>query len=193
MVMKPADRRVQRTYKILHEALVELIIEKGYDKVTVQDIIERANVGKSTFYSHFQDKEDLFLRGFENLWSMFEEQFTEHAHETMDVWDISLIVFQHAKNYINVYKAMVGKVGGGLLSATMNKYLSLLMQNSLKLKWAGQITVPLDLVGQHLASSLINSLTWWVDQDLSYSVEQMNSIYKQLTQPAIDAMLQTRR
>ena len=47
------DRRVQRTRKILHEALVELILEKGFDKVTVQDVIKRANVGRSTFYSHF--------------------------------------------------------------------------------------------------------------------------------------------
>jgi len=191
MTIKPADRRIQRTFKILHEALVELIVEKGYDKVSVQDIIDRANIGKSTFYSHFQGKEDLFLRGFENLWSMFEAEFTEQTRETMDVWEISLIVFQHAQHYINVYKALVGEAGGRLMSATMHKYLSLLMQNSLKLKWAGQNTVPLDLVGNHLAGSLITSLTWWVDQDLSYSAEQMNSIYKQLTQPAINAILQT--
>lgn len=191
MVKKPADRRVQRTYKILHDALVELIIEKGYDKVTVQDIVDRANIGKSTFYSHFKDKEDLFLRGFEILWSMFETQFTEKSHETMEIWDISLIVFQHAQNYINVYKALVGKAGGGLMSATMHKYLSLLMHNSLKLKWDEQKKVPLDLVEHHLAISLIASLTWWVDHDLSYSAEHMNSIYRQLTQPAIDAMLQS--
>ena len=191
MAVKPVDRRVQRTYKILHEALVELIVEKGYEQVSVQDIIDRANIGKSTFYSHFQDKEDLFLRGFENLWFMFEEQFAEHTHETMEVWEISLIVFQHAQHYVNVYKALVGEAGGKLMSATMHKYLSLLMHNSLKLKWAGGKTVPLDLVGQHLASSLINSLTWWVDHDLTYSAEQMNSMYRQLTQPAIESILQT--
>ena len=191
MAIKPTDRRVQRTYKILHEALVELIIEKGYDQVSVQDIIDRANIGKSTFYSHFQDKEDLFLRGFENLWSLFEEQFAEQAHETMEVWEISLIVFQHAQDYISVYKALAGKAGGKLMSTTMHKYLSLLMQNSLKLKWAGQKTVPLDLAGQHLASSLINSLTWWVEHDLVYSAEHMNSLYRQLTQPAIESILQT--
>jgi AcrR family transcriptional regulator len=55
------DRRVQRTRKILQDALVELILEKGFDKVTVQDVIERANIGRSTFYSHFKDTEDLFL------------------------------------------------------------------------------------------------------------------------------------
>ena len=77
------------------------------------------------------------------------------------------------------------------MSATMHKYLSLLMYNSLKLKWDGQKTVPLDLVGLYLANSLTTSLTWWVDHDLVYSAEHMNSIYRQLTQPAIDAMLQT--
>ena len=85
MAGKPTDRRIQRTYKILHEALVELILEKGYDKVTVQDVIDRANVGRSTFYSHFKDLEDLFLRGFDNLWSQFEAHFSEQASQTVDV------------------------------------------------------------------------------------------------------------
>jgi AcrR family transcriptional regulator len=183
------DRRIQRTYKILHEALVELILEKGYDKVTVQDVIDRANVGRSTFYSHFKDLEDLFLRGFENLWSQFELHFSVQAPQTMDVWDVSLVVFQHAQNYTGVYKAVVGKQGGRLMSAHMHKYLSVLMRNVLKPHWQAHTLVPLDIVVHHLASSLIASLTWWVDHDLQYPPERMNEIYRLLTQPAIQAIL----
>jgi AcrR family transcriptional regulator len=187
---KAADRRIQRTHKALHEALVQLILEKGYDQLTVQDVLDHANIGRSTFYSHYKDLEDLFLSGFDNLWSLFAEQLGERPVDKT-VWDISLIVFQHAQNYVGVYKALVGKQGGRLMSVHLHKYFSVLMRESLKPQWDGQKAVPLDIVVHHLASSLIASLTWWVEHNLPYSAEHMHAMYRQLTQPALDAMLQT--
>ena len=55
------DRRVGRTRKALKEALTDLILERGYEGVTVQDVIDRADVGRSTFYAHFVDKDDLLM------------------------------------------------------------------------------------------------------------------------------------
>ena len=183
------DRRVQRTRKILHDALVQLILEKGFDKVTVQDVITRANVGRSTFYSHFKDTEDLFLSGFENLWSLFEHHLTGQMIESASVWDFSLIVFQHAQNYTGVYKALVGKQGGALMATHMHKYLSVLIREALKGQWSKDMRVPLDVVVHHLASSLIALLTWWVEHDLRYPPKHINEMFQQLTQPAVAAML----
>ena len=183
------DRRIQRTRKVLQDALVELILEKGFDRVTVQDVIERANVGRSTFYSHFKDTEDLFLSGFENLWSLFEGHLTQQTLENAGVWDLSLIVFQHAQSYTGVYRALVGKQGGNLMSAHMHKYLSALMRESLKGQWTKSKPIPLDIVVYHLASSLIALLAWWVEHDLPHPPQRMNEIYQQLTRPAIEALL----
>src|SRR5262249_48157020 len=61
------DRRIQRTRRTLHEALLALIRERGWDAVTVQDVCARADVGRSTFYVHFADKEELLLSGFAEL------------------------------------------------------------------------------------------------------------------------------
>jgi len=189
MVKATLDRRVQRTRKILQDALIELILEKGFDKVTVQDVVERANVGRSTFYSHFKDTEDLFLSGFGNLWSLFEKHLSGQATEHVNVWDFSLIVFQHAQSYTGVYKALVGKQGGSLMSAHMYKYLSALFRETLKGQWRKSTQIPLEIVVHHLVSSLISSIIWWVDHDLPYSAERMSAIYQQLTQPAIAAVL----
>lgn len=62
-----SDRRVQRTRKVLQEAMVQLIREKGYDAITVQDILDRADVGRATFYAHYQSKEDLFMAHHDTL------------------------------------------------------------------------------------------------------------------------------
>src|SRR3954467_12831022 len=56
---KRTDRRSRRTRHMLEDALVDLMLEKRYDTITVQEIIDRANVGRSTFYAHYLDKEDL--------------------------------------------------------------------------------------------------------------------------------------
>ena len=189
MAKEPSDRRIQRTRKVLHEALVALILEKEFNKVTVQDVIERANVGRSTFYSHFKDTEDLFLSGFETLWSLFEGHLTDQTPGKAGVWDLSLIVFRHAQSYAGVYKALVGKPGGALMSAHLHKYFSALIRETLKDAWGQEKPVPLEIVVHHLASSLIASLTWWVEHDLPYPPERMNDIFQQLTRPAVESMI----
>src|SRR5690349_22765699 len=73
MDTKRGSRQVQRTRQHLEEACIALILEKGYEAVTIQDILDRANVGRSTFYVHYRDKEDLLMSRFQALQQAFEE------------------------------------------------------------------------------------------------------------------------
>jgi AcrR family transcriptional regulator len=73
-VAKKEDRRVQRTQRLLREALVALIREKGFEALSVQEIIDRANVGRATFYAHFDNKEDLLASGFDELRASLKER-----------------------------------------------------------------------------------------------------------------------
>src|SRR5512134_762137 len=95
MGAKGPDRRVQRTRQSLQDALVELIVEKGYEDITIQDVIDRANVGRSTFYTHFLDKEDLFLSEFEGLWRQLEQSLAGEDAGGDTIWNISRIMFHH--------------------------------------------------------------------------------------------------
>src|SRR5258708_38147432 len=63
----PEDRRIQKTKALLHEALFSLIVEKNYESIVVNDILDRANVGRSTFYSHFSHKDALLVSGVHDL------------------------------------------------------------------------------------------------------------------------------
>ncbi|MET8797750.1 TetR/AcrR family transcriptional regulator [Nocardia sp. NPDC004568] len=59
--METPDRRVRKTRHALHRALIELMMERPYDRITVSDVITRADVGRSTFYAHYRDKDDLLV------------------------------------------------------------------------------------------------------------------------------------
>src|SRR5690242_18084253 len=97
MAKKPVDRRVERTRQSLQNALSELILEKGYEHVTVQDVIDRANVGRSTFYAHFEDKEQLLLSGFEPLRAEFEDFLSGQSITQETPWALSLAIFQQVQ------------------------------------------------------------------------------------------------
>ncbi len=70
------DRRSQRTRQLLSEAFVQLLREKGYSAITVSDIIERADIGRSTFYSHYRDKDDLFVNELDRVIEVLSQRYS---------------------------------------------------------------------------------------------------------------------
>src|SRR5262245_63211196 len=125
MATKAPDRRVQRTRKLLQDALMALILEKGYEAVTIQDIIDRANVGRSTFYAHFLDKQQLLLSGFEQL----RVELAQQQHAAVDVsgergLGFSLAMFEHACSYRPVWRALIGTQGGAVVRKQMQQMLT---------------------------------------------------------------------
>ncbi len=189
MEKKAVDRRIQRTRQLLQNALLSLILEKGYEAVTVQDIIDRANVGRATFYAHFQDKEALFVSEFETLRVQFEEQLLGQAGG--DPWELILMMFRHAQSHAQLYQALTGKERSSAAAVHMNRYLIPLLREHLKPLFANKETVPvpMDLLAHYVVSSFMALLTWWLDRDLPYSAERMYDMYRQLTQPGIEAVL----
>ena len=82
MAARAEDRRIQRTQQLLRGALLSLIQEKGFEGLSVQDIIDRANVGRATFYAHFDNKEDLLASGIEGL----KASLKERQRQALAVW-----------------------------------------------------------------------------------------------------------
>ena len=192
MPQKVTDRRIQRTRQLLQDSLVALILEKGYEAITVQDIIDRANVGRSTFYAHFQDKEDLFLSGFENLQNQFEQHLLGQSPSEISPWTLSLVMFQHAQEYQRVYKALVGERGGHTMLSHLQRYMSAHIGEHLKshLPVRRKEQIPLEILTLYIYSTLTSLLTWWLDHDMPYPAEQIDDMFRQLTQPTVESILQ---
>jgi AcrR family transcriptional regulator len=191
MPEKNEDRRIQRTRKMLQDALLALILEKGYEAVTVQDVIDRANVGRSTFYAHFQDKESLFLSEFETLRLLFERNLLSQPTTDSGPWNLSLVMFRHALENRQLYTALAGKQGGSLALTHLQKYLSTLLRTHMKQQFArtNNPPVPPEILAHYLVSSFIALLTWWLDNNLPYPPERINEMFRQLTQPGVEAVM----
>jgi AcrR family transcriptional regulator len=163
------DRRVQKTKKQLSQALIQLILEKGYESVTVQDILDKANVGRSTFYSHYENKELLLVDGPRNLGlSLFSGESSCPGF---------LKLFQHVSGNVPLAKAMLGKKGGNILMDSFRSQIAEVIREHYKdrfprTKRDGSM---LGHLSQAAAAAVCSLLSSWVDSDLMFTAEEMSA------------------
>jgi AcrR family transcriptional regulator len=183
MNSKP-DRRSQRTRRLLSEALVSLILEKGYSSITVSDIIDRANVGRSTFYAHYRDKDDLLVGELDRVVDVLSQNI---SHDGLDANSFfpSLGLFRHVGEQHELYKALVWGNGADLLFKYEQKSLSEKMEQSLREK-GKEFKVPVQILANYVAGSFLTLLKWWLENKMIYTPEQMDEIFRKLTMPGVE-------
>jgi AcrR family transcriptional regulator len=179
------DRRVRRTKELLRGALLAAILDKGYERVTVQDIIDRADVGRSTFYAHFRDKEDLLFYGLEELRAAFDPAAQVPGRSP------TLTVFEHFYASREVWQAMAGRRGAETFVRYLHRLLADLLRSHLRSRCPqGETQVPLEAVVEFATSTLIGlGARWWHEQDEPLSPKEMDGLYRRLTEPGIRAGL----
>jgi AcrR family transcriptional regulator len=183
MKTKQEDRRLMRSRRLLGNALIQLMQEKRYIDITVQNIIDRADVGRTTFYKHFQDKEDLLISNLEAILDDFIHHMDSDGDDQMLLSTADF--FRHVKEHPDLYKAMLGGQGMDVLFNKGQAMMSLKIENhldSLPIK-RGDLPIPIPVLSNYLAGSFLILLKWWVDHKLAYSPEQMNAMYQQLVMP----------
>ena len=195
MTDQKVDRRIQRTRQLLEDALIDLILEKGYDKITVQNIVDQANVGRSTFYSHFLDKDELMEKSVELMMEEFGSHFLpSNDGDAQEVMIPSLALFRHTQTHPQLYKAMLG---GGAIEIVIKAIRDGLIDHARayfeREERAGKrLGVPMEILTTHLAGSLLTLLTWWLDNDMPYPPEQMNEMFMQLVRGGIKTVVKDR-
>lgn len=181
MVKRATDRRVQRTRQLLQDALISMIIEKGYEATTVQDIIDRANVGRATFYAHFADKETLLASRLEDLRALLSER----QRQTPGNLDFSLQMLEHARGHRSLYQAIVGRDSGAFVLRRI--HLTIADLAALDLKALGFKGKPerRDLVAQYIAGAFMAVLTWWLEHGAKLPPPEVDAIFRRLVMPGL--------
>jgi AcrR family transcriptional regulator len=166
-----------------------LMTEKRYADITIQDIIDRANVGRSTFYAHYLDKEDLLVSDFTRVIDTMIQHGDPQQPETRP----SLVLFlRHVQSQQQLYKALVRGGGIDLLYKKSLQYLQGTIKDQLEaLIPAGQPpAAPLDLIAECMAGTMLTMVKWWLDHDTASSPEEMDRLFHRLVLPGIEATLQ---
>jgi AcrR family transcriptional regulator len=162
--------------------------------ITVQDVIDRANVGRSTFYAHYQDKEDLAVSSLEHMLDCLSEDFGQDASKgERFVYTVGL--FQHVQEQHQLFKALVMGRGFDLFFEKGQAYLSKRVETQVRslLPKGHKPQVPLPILSNHVAGALVTLLKWWLDNKMPYPPERMDEIFHQLVMPSIRSALRNYR
>jgi AcrR family transcriptional regulator len=184
------NRQAQRTRRALSDALIALILEKHYDGISVQDIIERADVGRSTFYAHYRDKEDLLFAEFDRLIDALSQQAVAHDLHGDSLFP-GLGLLRHVQEQYELYKALVRGRGAELFMAYAQKVIGAQIEQRLasSLHDGHEPAVPPAIMSNFLTGAFLRLLKWWLDGKMPCSPERLDEMYWQMAAPAIDAAL----
>jgi AcrR family transcriptional regulator len=158
---------------MLREALFALVREKGFESLTVQEILDRANVGRATFYAHFQNKEDLLVSGLDDVRAMLKTRQRESPEER---FAFTRDLFAHAEEHRSLFQALAGKESGAAVLRIWRRTIVELMREE----------APGDeATAQFLAGGLFGVLTWWMEGKARLTVDEVDAVFRRLAGPAV--------
>jgi AcrR family transcriptional regulator len=172
------DRRIRRTRDRLGDALVELIQEQPFDSITVQQVLDRAGVSRSTFYVHFRDKQDLFLSDVDEFFDAMANALVRHhdaSHRVAPVREL----FAHVAEQREFFSALVrsGKVHDVLELGQAHFTRGIEQRLSTRAESAGSDPAQRAALANLLAGALMSLLTWWVAHGHPHSPDEMDALF----------------
>lgn len=179
------DRRVLRSRCQFRQALIELILDKGYEAITVEELTERANTARATFYSHYKDKEDLLASCVSDL----SVELREHIDKVRTIdeagftGDIYLAVFQHAIEERDMYRVILRGEGDG---RAFRQFFDNFRRRAERTyqeraeRLGVQTRLPFEVLAHSVTGELLALLTWWIEKEPPYNKEEMSQMARDL-------------
>jgi AcrR family transcriptional regulator len=192
------DRRIQRTRQALRTALLQLIKEKGYDAISIEEITERANVGRATFYLHYKDKEDLLLEEFSEManekvqvlsaipfsaWLPSQEEMAETKAKRQD--PPLLIVFEHIYDNSELYYILLKSEKSSRVVERIRKISTEAIVKFMDTKAKTDaipllFNVPIEFFAAFFSGALLSTVDWWLEEEMRHSPREMTRLFQSL-------------
>jgi AcrR family transcriptional regulator len=192
MAKTSIDRRVVRTRALLHEALLRLIAQKGYESITVEDICAEANIGRSTFYAHYTGKEDLMRTGLRNLRHALADR-QDHASGPSLArtrgFVFSLNMLKHARDHLHLHRALVGSRGAAIARDAIRQLLCERVRSELSAAdQVGKNDMPREFVVQYVVGSFMAVMDWWLEAGAKTAPEKLDAMFQRLALDGIASL-----
>lgn len=180
---------MQRTRDLLQKALIELIHERSYDAVTVQDVVERANIGRTTFYLHYRSKEELFIACHEAIASQFDFGRC-HSLSREDVLSPEAppgmaSAFRHLEEVRPLLFSIFRSKDSVLILGRMRDGRAQDIEANLRAAFAESSTIPLDVLASYLAGAHIALVHWWLENRRPCTPDELAQTFHRLQRAAI--------
>jgi AcrR family transcriptional regulator len=184
---RKADSRVRKTELALHRSLASLIHEKSYDEIVVQEILARANVARSTFYAHFDGKEELLIGSIRHVLGVARAAQPAPADPVERLLGFSLPLLQHIEAHMERSSAGVQDTGHEQVHQRLTQVLCEVVEADIRRAQLDRAVcdVPAGLLARHLAATFLVVLEWWLPQRQSHDAGAANQFYRALAEPAL--------
>lgn len=189
------DRRVRRSRRRLADALLELIVEEGYDAITIQEIADRADVNRATFYLHFSSKEALLLAAlrerFDELVAMMDAVAPTEPPWSNEAYD--RLLFDHVAEHAALYRVLLGDHGLGLVIHQVIAYIAQVIDRDLReqMPVGAQLDAPTPVVSHFYAGAIFALIKWWLEQDMPLSAAEMAKLSDRLCTEGVLGLIST--
>ncbi|MFL6213115.1 MAG: TetR/AcrR family transcriptional regulator [Blastocatellia bacterium] len=182
------DRRVVRTRDRLGDALIALMQEKPFDAITVQEVLDRAGVSRSTFYAHYRDKDDLFLSDADEFLDLIAMRLSRGEEKSERVAPVREF-FAHVAEAQWLYAALVeaGRISD-FTELAQGHFARGIERRLMELPRAqGIASASRAPLAHALAGAMLSMLQWWLDHRMPTPPEQMDDIFHQMVWSGVSA------
>lgn len=169
------DRRVRKTQSAIYSAFVSLIVERGYEAISVQHIIDEADVGRTTFYAHFKSKDDLLMFGFQRLRDDLHGQL--NAARRRGPWSFLEPLLEHSRAHLGLYRALLRGSGGLLAERAFQAIVEELVAGEFKNEVHSSSELAI------LTGGLMGGIRSWIDKPTSVGVADLASTFRRFAAP----------
>jgi AcrR family transcriptional regulator len=187
------DRRVQKTQRLLHDALVSLLHEKSYDSIVVREILARANVGRSAFYAHFHDKDGLLASGIHQMLQATPSRpLPPFARRFANIVWFSLPVLEYIDRFRHTANAKMGRRDRDVVHQHLRQVLIHQIADQVRAEVAcpnaGRGDIPPDLLAEYVVATFILVLNWWGEGGSPRSPYEVDDLFLSMVVPTLVAV-----
>lgn len=176
--------RGERSRHMLQHALITLIVDKGYEETTVNDILAASGVARATFYAHFRDAEDLLRSTVDNLRTCLQadwEASLARGTAKRGELGVGILFLRHVHESRQIHRAFLGRESGIMV----DRYIRRMLTDLFRLDLVGSGLRDLDATLQWIVGGYMELLTWWMDREIDMTPEEVNAIFLRRTLPGL--------
>lgn len=187
--LKNLTERGHETQKMLRDVLIELSLEKGYEQISVKDIVERAEIDRSTFYLHFKSKEELFNKSQE----MLVDDLIARLPATPVPFAGVAISFQHMAENVKLYQVILELSGESQYAQFMHDYIVQnvrpIIEQRLQAEASPNHEIELDLVVNFVVGAFRSTARWWLKEGMPHSPAEMTQIFSRFVMRGLSSLM----